>query len=324
MKTILLTNRYEGTPLSILRDAVGDRFNLIMLDEVTQKNLNEKVPEADYLLVSGRLKVDRELLANAGKLKMIQRTGVGLDTIDFEALKEFNIPLYVNFGVNAVSVAEHAVMLILAVLRRTCSVNAQVQSAVWKKQKTGLTTHELYGKTVGIVGMGQIGRHAASILRGFGVKILYFDQYRLKPEDEEKYAAEYRDLDSLLKESDIVTLHCSLTPDTKYLINRDTLAKMKPGSILINTARGKLVDQNALKEAVESGHLMGAGIDTFEEEPIIQDNPLIGLDNVTLSPHIGGVTYEAFSRMMCLGIQNIEQYDNVNLEAIQENLVQMK
>ncbi|MBQ1387002.1 MAG: phosphoglycerate dehydrogenase [Erysipelotrichales bacterium] len=321
MKTVLLTNKYDGVPLAILEQAIAGRFELRMLDEVTQEDLEKKVHEADYLLVSGRLKVTRELLAKAKNLKMIQRTGVGLDNIDFDAVKEYGIPFYVNFGVNSISVAEHAVMLILAVMRRICAVDAQIRKGVWKKQATGLSTHQLYGKTVGVIGMGNIGKHVAEILRGFGVRILYFDQYRLKPEEEEKYGVTYCLKEEVLKESDVVTLHCSLDPKGGYVIGKEELGMMKDGAILINTARGKLVDTKALKEALENGHLAGAGIDTYEEEPVKPDNPLLTLPNTTLSPHIGGLSYESFSRMMELAMQNVCAFDCGQKEMIENNRI---
>ena len=317
MKTLLLTNHYEGLPLEILTGAVQNRFRLQVLDAISQEELISRVGDADYLLVSGNLKIDKTVLDNALKVKMIQRTGVGLDVFDLNELKKRNIPLYVNAGVNSTSVAEHAIMMMLSVLRRTAAVDRQIRSGIWKKQQTGLSTHELAGKTVGIIGMGNIGKKVARMLMGFDVKILYFDQYRLSAEEESQYCVQYCSLDELLAQSDIVTLHCGYDPKSGALLTAEKISEMKRGSIIVNTARGKLVDTTALCEALDSGHIAGAGIDTYEDEPIRQDNPLFAYNmNTILSPHIAGVTYEAFERMMNKALSNIIAFDEGRLDEI--------
>ena len=321
MKKILLTNRYEGEPLRLLQSAIAGRYELRMLDEVSQEDLLEKIPEADFLLVSGRLKITPEVIEKAKKLLMVQRTGVGLDNIDLEYLSQKGVPLYVNRGVNADSVAEYAVFLMLEVLRRAYAVNVRLRKGIWEKQKTGLMTHELRGRTVGIIGMGKIGKRTAELLSVFHVRLLYYDVRRLAVEEEQQYHVSYCEFDQLLRESDILTLHCSMNQENRYLISSDELCCMKDGSILINTARGGLVDTKALAEALESGKLMGAGIDTFEEEPVSGDNPLLSLENAVLSPHIGGVTCEAFARMMELALKNISMFDAGNYETIAANRV---
>lgn len=321
MKNILLTNHYEGAPLEILQSAIEGRYGLLMLDEVSQEELLEKVPEADFLLVSGRLKITPEVIDRAGRLRMVQRTGVGLDNIDLEYLSQKKVPLYVNRGVNADSVAEYAVFLMLEILRRAYPVNMQIRRGIWEKQKTGLTTHELRGRIVGIVGMGRIGKRAAELLQAFHVELLYYDVKRLSPKEEQQYHVRYCEFDQLLQESDILTLHCGMNEKNRYLISSKELWAMKDGSILINTARGGLVDTKALAEALTAGKLIGAGIDTFEEEPAGRDNPLLSLDNAALSPHIGGVTYEAFTRMMRLALENISAFDAGDYEKIESNRV---
>jgi len=319
MKTILLTNHYEGKPLEILQSAIAGRFRLMMLDEVTQENLKEKISEADYLLVSGRLKISADVLERAERLVMVQRTGVGLDNMDMEYMSKHNIPLYVNRGVNANSVAEHSLFLILSVLRRSYFVNVQIRKGIWRKQQTGLTTHELQGKTVGIVGMGEIGRRVSDLLQPFGVKCLYYDMIRLSSEEEIKKNLTYCEFNQLLEVADIVTLHCGMSKDNRHLISTEQLHAMKDGSVLINTARGGLIDTSALVTALENGKLMGVGIDTFEEEPIKENNALLKFDNAILSPHIGGVSYEAFQKMMSLALENIVAYDENRLEDIKKN-----
>lgn len=316
-KKILLTNKYEGLPYDVLKNAIGEDFYLEMLDSVTQECLERQIADADYLLVSGRLKIDENSISKAEKLKMIQRTGVGLDNMNIDCFKQYGIPLYVNKGVNAQSVAEHTIMLILATLRRVCFVNNQLRDGIWKKQQTGLTTHELYGKTVGIIGMGSIGKLVAEKLQGFFVRILYFDDYRLPNEDEDRLNISFASKEELLKCSDIVSLHCSYNAEVGYVLSEKEFELMKDGSIIINTARGKLIDETALVKYLKNGKLIGCGIDTFEEEPMNFDSELLKFDDAILTSHIAGVTFEAFERMMRSGIDNIKSFDNGYLEDIQ-------
>ena len=181
---ILLTNHYEGKPAEIIKSAVPDGFELEMLESVSQQELEGKVKEADYLLVSGRLKINRTVLGNAQNIKMIQRTGVGLDSIDLEYIRNHDVPFYVNKGVNAQSVAEHTILLMLASLRNLVEINENTKRGIWKKQAQGVCTHELCGKTVGLIGMGAIGRKVAGMLKAFGAEVLYNDVSKMKQEDE--------------------------------------------------------------------------------------------------------------------------------------------
>ena len=316
-KTILLSNNYKGLPRRILEEAVGDRFHLALLSRPDQEELYERVSGADYLLVSGRLKVDEELIRRAKKLKMVQRTGVGLDNIDLACLKKYGIPLYVNRGVNAVSVAEHTLMLMLSTIRNSYRVNCLMRQGIWKKQETGLTTHELSGKCIGLVGLGSIGRLVVKMLSGFDVRILYYDQVRLGPDQEESLGVIYRDFPDILKEVDILSLHCALDPSGTYLISDKEFDRMKEGAVLINTARGRLVEEEALIRALDSGRLSACGIDTFETEPPAGTSRLAAYKQALLSPHIAGVSYEAFSRMMGQAIGNITAFDEGDLASIE-------
>lgn len=315
MGKILLSNHYEGAPLAILKQAIAGDFELEVLDALSVDELRERIADADYLLVSGRMRIDGETLACARKLKMIQRTGVGLDSLDLDCIKERGIPLYVNQGVNSTSVAEHALYLILAALRRSYFVNRQIRSGIWKKQETGLTTHELAGKTVGVVGMGNIGRKVARRVAAFDARILYYDAYRLNPEDEAALGVEFCSMGDLLAHADVVTLHCPANGDGP-LIGASELARMRDGAIIINTARGSLVDMDALVAALNSGKLAAAGIDVFDSEPIAADHPILACDNAVLSPHIGGVTYEAFASMMEGAVGNMRAFERGDLAAI--------
>ena len=314
---ILLTNHYEGKPAEIIKSAVPDGFELEMLESVSQQELEGKVKEADYLLVSGRLKINRTVLENATNIKMIQRTGVGLDSIDLEYIRNHDVPFYVNKGVNAQSVAEHTILLMLASLRNLAEINENTKRGIWKKQAQGVCTHELCGKTVGLIGMGAIGRKVAGMLKAFGAEVLYNDVSKMKQEDENALGIKFSTREEIIEKSDIISLHCPLTDDTRHMINDRAVNKMKNGVILINTARGGLIDEAALINGIKNGKIAGAGIDVYEKEPV-DNSEVLNLQNVITTPHIGGVTYDSFYQMMYQAMRNIEMFDKGQLQEIEQ------
>lgn len=318
MPKILHTARYTGLPLEILQKSCPDGFTVKTLDEATHEQLIKEASDADYFLVSGRLPIGKAVLDAAKKLKMIQRTGVGTEMLDREAIKDWNIPIYVNAGVNARSVAEHTLTLMLAALKRLPQINQQVHQGVWKKQQLGVSTHELHDKTVGLVGMGHIGRLVAAMLQPFGVKVVYTDVFRQSNEVENNLGLTYCDsFEAMLPKCDILSFHCPLTKENTEMLNRHSLAMMKEGAIAINTARGKLINPDALYEALKSGHLSAAALDTHYDEPIKEGYKLAELDNVILTPHIGGLSYEAFEAMMQEAMKNIEAFEQGRLQEIE-------
>lgn len=317
MKTILLTNKYDAVPYEIIEAAVPDGFELLMLDEVAQQDLESKAPKADYILASGRLNINESVLAKATKLKMIQRTGVGLNSIDFDSIKSRSIPVYVNQGVNSDSVAEHAIMLTLACLKKLTVVNHNTKSGIWKKQAQGVLNRELGKQTIGIIGMGSIGQKVAKLLRSFGATVLYYD-YNRKPEIEETHGIRYVSLEELFSASDVISLHCALTNENKEIINRSAIEKMKNGVVIINTARGQLIDEEALVAALASGKVAFAGLDVFIAEPA-HNTTLLSLENVIATPHIAGLTFDSFSRMMRDAMRNIELFDLGRIGEIEQH-----
>jgi len=317
-KTVLLTNKYTERPLKILQSQIPEGFTIRFLTEQTEQCLIEEIKEADYILAGGRLKISSEALDNARKLKMIQRSGVGLDAIDLDALKEKNIPLYVNQGVNSQSVAEHTLLLILSCLRRLTEINNNTHNGIWKKQEQGVCTHELRGKTVGIIGMGNIAQCLVKLLSGFDVKILYDNIIKMPDDFEKAYNMHFVDKSELFAISDIISVNCALTDETKNLINKETVSQMKDGVILVNTARGPIADAKAVSEGLLSGKIAFAGLDVHECEPVPEDYPLKNIPNVILTPHIGGVTYESFRNMMHDAMRNIELFDKGKLDEIKQ------
>ena len=317
-KKILLTNQYTGEPLRIATEAVPEGFGILMPAAATPEALEELAPEADYILAGGRLKITAALLDRAVKLKMVQRSGVGLDALDLEALRQRGIPLYVNQGVNAQSVAEHALLLMLASLRRLPVIDRNTKAGVWKKQEQGIRTAELGGKTVGLIGMGHIARTLVGLLKPFRVEILYTNLFREAPEYERENNMRFVGLDELLAASDVVSVHCALTDETRNLIGAEKIRGMKDGAVLVNTARGEIVDPAAVADALRSGKLSFAGLDVHGTEPVPEDYPLKDLENVILTPHIAGVTADSFRAMMAAAFRNIACFDRGGLAEIED------
>lgn len=325
MPKILHTYRYTGRPWEILQSVVPEGYTIKTLDTPTYEQLIKEAEDADYFLVSGRLSIDKGVLDAAKKLKMIQRTGVGTEMLDKEEIKHRGIPVYVNAGVNARSVAEHTLTLMLASLKRIPLIDRQVRNGIWKKQETGTSCHELYGKTVGLVGLGAIGRQVAEYLNVFGAKILYTDVQQLSPEQEQKLNVTYiPSFEEMLSQVDILSLHCPLTNENKEMLNEQTIFMMKPNAIIINTARGKLINELALYHALKEGIISAAGLDVHYEEPISTDKHLLStLDNVILTPHIGGLSFETFHTMMKEAIENIVAFDKQNLQSIKNKILKL-
>jgi D-3-phosphoglycerate dehydrogenase len=270
-----------------------------------QSDLAESLIIAEALLVR-LFPVTAEVIAQSPHLKVIGRHGVGVDTVDVAAATTLGIPVVHTPQANSDAVAEHAVMLMLAVAKRLVNMDHTVREQRWTGQAPpgGL---ELRGKTAGIVGMGQVGRRVAHLCGvGFGMKVLGYDPL-LEADQFPAFIARTEHLGDLLSRADIVSLHIPLTPETHHLINTERLAQMKPGAILINTARGGLVDAVALADTLTSGCLTGAALDVFEEEPPRADNPLLKLDAkyVTFTPHAAGRTdrsLQQMAEMVCNGI----------------------
>ena len=319
MPVIQITNTYTGAVADIVKACVPDGFEARTLPCNSTDALLEAVCDADYILASGRLRIDSSVLSRATRLKMIQRTGVGLDTLDMEAIRKAGIPLYVNSGVNSQSVAEHTILLILACLRRLTEIDANSKIGIWQKQPQGITTYELCGKTVGIIGMGNIGKKVSSILKVFGADVIYYDMQRSSPEEEERLNIKYTEIDDLFSKADIVSLHCALTDETRNIVNKRTLALMKDMAVIVNTARGQLIDEADLLDAIETGKIAFAGLDVHAEEPYCEKDMLIRSRRVIATPHIGGVTYDSFRAMISNAMNNILMYENGKTECIQKS-----
>lgn len=259
------------------------------VDGTNTPALLEAVHDADALVVRSETLVTEDVLAAAPRLKVIARAGVGVDNIDVEAATRAGVIVLNAPGANAVSAGEHTISLLLAATRQIPFANRTTHAAEWKRKQ--IKPIDLRGRTVGLVGIGRVGSVVAKRLKAFEMNVIAYDPYLPK----QRFAdmgVEPVDLEDLWRRADVVTFHCPSTPETYHILNAESLAKMKPGSIVINAGRGELVNEYDLAEAVKSGHIRAAGVDVFPAEPCVE-SPLFGIDNIVLTPHTGGSSAEA-------------------------------
>jgi glyoxylate reductase/D-3-phosphoglycerate dehydrogenase len=307
-KTIWLVPVLDDEVLAIGNRLLPAGFKL---QTISKADLPSKIGEIEYLLGMEPGWIDDDVLASANNLKLVQLMNVGYDSFNVEGARKAKLPVSVNGGANAISVAEHAVMFILALLRRLNLLDENVRAGKWRGGAMGaLRIHEVWSQTVGIVGMGRIGQNVAARLRPFEPgEIVYYDPIRPSAEREQAMGVRYLPLDELLATADIVTLHVPLMPETRNLIDARSLKLMKKEAVIVNTSRGGLIDEHALAEALENGTIAGAGIDVFSQEPPPADHPLFKLKNALLTPHMAGPTWESWPRRFQNCFENIERVD---------------
>jgi D-3-phosphoglycerate dehydrogenase len=258
--------------------------------------------KADAVIVRLVERIDADIMAASPNLKVIAKHGAGTNDIDVAAAKARGIPVLAAVGANAHSVAEHALMLMLALIKDIRNQDAFVRNGGWEKYS--YKGQELRGRTLGLVGIGMIGRSLAAMVAPIGMVTIAFDPFA--PDDAfGPHAKRIETLDALLEASDVVSLHCPLTPQTRNLIGARELGLMKPDALLVNTARGEVVDEPALVEALRAGRIAGAGLDSFALEPPMASNPLWTLANVIVTPHVGGVTEEARREVSLMTVRNV-------------------
>jgi glyoxylate reductase len=269
--------------------------------------LVRRVKGVDGILSLLTDKVDDELMDAAGpQLKVISNFAVGFDNIDVAAVSKRGIRVGNTPGVLTETTADLAFALLMAAARRLPEGDAYVRAGKWKTWGPMLLLgRDIHGATLGIVGFGRIGREMAKRGRGFGMRILYHDVTRASPEDEQALNAEQASLDRLLEESDFISLHTNLTPETRHLIDAAALAMMKPTAVLVNTSRGPVVDHDALYEALRDGGIFAAGLDVTDPEPIPVDHPLVGLPNALIVPHIASASDVTRDQMAVMAAENL-------------------
>jgi len=293
----------------IIRPLVPPGIELLTLEADDDAERLALLAEADAVCVAGhRLRAD--YVAAAARCRFVQLQGVGYhDLVDQAALKARGIRLAINPAGTAEGVSEHALMLMLAATRHLAFADAELRRGRFHINTLRPTSRLLRGRTVGIIGMGRIGRALAQLLQCFYVRGLYCDPYvALSPHIEAEWGFHRTDLATLLREADIVSLHVPITDETRHIINAETLALMKPGAFLVNTARGPVVDQAALAAALREGRLAGAGLDVYEREPPEPGNPLFALPNVVLTPHIAAGTRDALVAKMSFVFENVARF----------------
>jgi len=284
-----------------------NNFDFDVIDDVSEENLIKVLPNYDActLRVS---KLDSNILKHCKKLKVISRHGVGFDNVDTNFLKESGITLLITATANARAVAEHVIYMMLTISKGFNIYDNEVRKGNFKSNSYKITTYELFKKNILIFGFGRIGKILAELCKAFEMKIKIYDPYIDKKIIENLGYKKIDDYNEEIKNSDYISLHLPLKKDTKNLINFDIMKNMKKNSIIINTSRGGIVNENDLNKALNEKLIFGAGLDVFEKEPILNDNPLIKNKRVLLSPHTATFTEECKSRMSIETVKNIVDF----------------
>ena len=274
---------------AIAREMAPAGFELVLA--YSEGELEPALGEAEYMVCYPHVRMGDAFYRAAPRLKLVQLLSAGYDAVDLEAARRAKVPVTNNGGANAVSVAEHTLMLMLAVSRKLVWQHANVAGGRWRGNGPPPRMYELFDKTLGIVGLGTIGKKVARLAQAFGMRVQYYDIARLSEDAEDALGVRFRLLRELLQTSDVVSLHVPLNASTRHLIGAGEMALMKP-AMLINTSRGPVVDETALTGVLTEAKILGAGLDVFDREPPPADNPLFALDNVVLTAHFAGPTWD--------------------------------
>lgn len=287
---VLFTHALDGV-VQIARDMVPAGFELIATTP-SSATYAAALPHAEYLIGNG-LVMNDAFYQTASRLRLVQLVSSGYDQVDLDAARRAGVPVCTNGGANSRAVAEHTILLMLALYRRLVLQHGMTSKGLWRGNQPMPVFHELQGKTLGIIGLGKIGKRVARIAAGgFDMRVQYNDLVRLTEDAEDALNVRYRLLSELLSTSDIVTCHVPLTPHTRNMIDAQVLAQMQPHAVLINCSRGPVVDFPALHDALTTGRIAGAGLDVFPVEPPSASEPVLSLDNVVLTPHLAGASRE--------------------------------
>ena len=303
MRKVLYLSHATPEVYAIIGAAVPQGFELLTLERDSDDERKQKLEISNVVIVAAT-PFRKPLIDAARKLELVHHQGVGWqDTTDHAFLRERHIPLAFTPEGTTTGVAEHTVLLILAALKRLPYADAELRQGRFHINALRPVSREISGMTIGYVGMGRIASAVAARLAPFGTRGIYFD-----PLVRQQTGLARMSLEELLPLADVVTLHLPLTPETRHLIDRASLSRMKPGAYLVNTARGGLVDERALLEALKSGRLAGAALDVFEEEPVRAGHPLADLPNVVLTPHIAAGTRDALATKMRVIFDNVQRF----------------
>ena len=266
----------------------------------------EAVKDADFIMAF-RAKLTERILRSAKKARLVQILSAGYDSINLKLLRELGIPCANNGGANSRAVADHAVLAMLSLYRRLMAADRAVREGRWSAAIDGMNTFEMANKVVGVLGFGNIGQKVAQRVQAFDAIVQYYDKFPLSPERERELKVRRVSLEELFRTSDIISCHAPLTADTRHVVNRERLSMMKPTAVIINTSRGPVVDEVALADALQQKRIAGAGLDVFEKEPVDPGNPLLRLDNVVVTPHSAGTTWDTWFRRAEFAYQNMKR-----------------
>jgi phosphoglycerate dehydrogenase-like enzyme len=294
---------------ALIEKAAGDDFEMVFLDADDDDERSRKIADVDVVVCAVH-PFKTEHLHAAKKLKVIHHQGVGWqDTTDWREIKRLGIPLAITTAGTTVGVAEHTVLLMLAAAKRLPYVDAELRKGHWHTNSLRHVCREIFGKTVGYIGMGRIAQATAERLKAFGCSGIFFDpMVELSSNEATALGVRSGELDEVLVSADFLTIHVPLTEETRNLIDAAALSKMKPDCILVNTSRGGIVNETALAEALKSGAILAAGLDVYEREPPDPDNPLFTLPNVVITPHISAGTRDAMSGKMNALFDNLRRF----------------
>jgi D-3-phosphoglycerate dehydrogenase len=297
MTTVLYAEPLPEALRKVVGDALPAGWLLDVVASQDRTELLERLPGADFVVVA-TTRIDQEALAVAARLKHVQHQGVGYDNIDVPACRARGISVGITPEGTTTGVAEHTFLLLLALYKHLRDAEARLRAGGWPVWELRSRSFEIAGKTIGLIGFGRIGQAVARRAAAFEAQVRYFDPFPPPAGVAEALGAAYRPLDDLLGEADVVSLHLPLTPQTRGTIDARALRLMSGHAVLLNTARGPLVDEPALVRALREGWIAGAGLDVFEKEPPAPDNPLLQLENVVVTPHISAGTVDAFRTKM--------------------------
>lgn len=294
-----------GDTLSMVDDIAPSGYEIVKVAPGSPQ-CTEALKSADYLVGFVDMLVKDSLYAGAPKLKLIQLLSAGYDRADLAAARKAKVPISNNGGANSVAVSEHALLLMLAVSRKLIQQHANVTGGRWRGNSVP-KVNELRGKILGIIGLGTIGKKTARLAQAFGVIVHYYDVARLTEAEEDALGVRFRLLPEIISKSDIISLHVPLNDTTRHLLGAAEIARMKPTALIINTSRGPVIDEKAMHAALAAGKIGGAGLDVFDEEPPPANNPLFTLDNVVLTAHLAGPTWESNEARLRNGFDNVQR-----------------
>ena len=305
MKTIAMIGFYSEDVLPVMQQKKPKEFNIVSVPSYEEY---DRLVDADYIILRG-LKINADTIKTLKKARLIQRWGAGFDSVDIEAAGRAGIPVAITSGVNSAAVSELAVLLMLSLFRHVVTLDNMLKRGEWERQAYIDRSFLIKGKTVGLFGCGNIGRQVAQKVRAFGAKVLYYDSLRMPAKLEQELGICYAEQDELLALSDIVSVHVPALDSTRGVFNKAMFEKMKPTAIFINSARGCIVNEEDLVEALQQGRIAGAGLDSFVNEPLLTDSAITKCPNVVLTPHIGGNTQDINGEMVEKILSNIGKID---------------